>query len=144
MRKEFEKDEYDKFDKLAKDIVRKQLDSHGSFTLINEDYKADIKAIRVEAHEVEVKKGWIGEWPKEWKDLHIPERKGKLLKDNKFMYFWVISGDLKRALVVEGRHLKPYFLKEVPNIKIARGEKFYCIPLFLCSKIKIKNFIEKK
>lgn len=146
MKKEFERNEYEKFDKVGKDIVRKCLDSYGSYTLINpmEDYKADIKAVRLEAHEVEIKRDWIGEWPKEWKDLHIPERKGALLKENKFIFFWVISGDLKRALVVQGNNLKPCFLKVVPNSKVPKEEKFYCIPISLCSRINIKDFTEKK
>jgi len=146
MKKEFEIEEYEKFDRIGKDIVRKCLDSYGFYTLINpiEDYKADIKAIRIEAHEVEIKRNWTGEWPEEWKVLHIPERKGKLLENNKLLFFWVISGDLKRALVVKGTNLKSSMLREVPNSKIPEGERMYCIPISLCTQINITKLTKIK
>ena len=83
--KPFDQEAYNKYDKPAKYIVRKWLDSQGFYTFINptEDYAADILVIRVvngiampnEAHEVEVKEDWTGEWPKAWTTLHILKRR---------------------------------------------------------------------
>lgn len=154
MTKPFDQEAYDKYDKPAKYIVRKWLDSQGFYTFINpiEDYGADIFVIRVvngitmpiEAHEVEVKEEWTGGWPKAWTTLHILRRKKRLLEMYNFIFFWIISGDYKRAVMVDGKHVRSLILELVKNKMFPKGEYMYCVPIDLCSHVNLEKFKEKK
>jgi hypothetical protein len=144
IRKKFEKSEYDECDKKAKVAVRDFLNSLGCPTVIrDEDYGPDIKSIRETFHEVEIKKGWTGEWPCVWDWVQLPARKKRLVDEYGEVVFWIIAGDLKRAVVVKGEHLEPKYLREVKNKKVAEGEKFYCIPKWCFKIVEIEVEEEK-
>lgn len=136
MRKAFEPELYEKCDSVAKNRVRGFLDKMGVLTLVDEDYGADIRAVRSEFHEVEVKKGWSGEWPASWATVHIPERKKRLLDGRSRGYFWVLSSDFTQAVVIDSRILKDNLLEEVSNCKVSAGEKFFCVPVKKCRFVK--------
>ena len=81
--------------------------------------------------DVEIKLGWVGEFT--FPTIHIPARKVKFLKW--LTQFWVISGDGKRMLQVDGWNLKKEFLVEVPNKYVESGEKFYAVPKNLAREV---------
>jgi hypothetical protein len=144
-RKAFEQKEYDEQDARAKEAVRKYLDSIGVYTLIQEDYGVDIKSYRPAnskartlqmSHEVEVKKGWIGAWPSHWDTVQIPERKRRLL-DCGNIVFWVLKNTLTEAWMIKSELLADSLVKVVPNNIVKAHEKFYCIPISVCKKIKL-------
>ena len=143
--KEFDQDLYDEFNDSAKSVVSYHLQTKGYLVnFIGEDYREDIKTLLPIRHEVEVKRVWDGEWNTYWSDIHIPYRKKKLLNGIGEIYFWILRNDLSEAWVVNGKHLRDSFKKEVRNREISRGELFYCIPLALCKKVKIKNGVVRK
>ena len=138
VRKPFESEEYYQCDDLAKKAVREYLDKQEGFTQIKtEDYGPDIREVRFFHHEVEIKKDWIGGWPHRWKDVHIPERKKRLL-EYKNLFFWIIAGDLEKAWVINGRRLLVEYLREIPNSKIQAGENMFCIPIKYCKLVRLK------
>ena len=133
MNKPFEQEEYDQNDSRAKTAIRNHLNDKGIYTIIREDYNADIVSLVQVMHETEVKKNWTGAWPTSWHTVHIPERKGRLLHSAQVI-FWVLKNDLTEAWRIPGRLVTIDRLEEVPNKKIASGEKFFCIPIGLCTK----------
>ncbi len=75
--------------------------------------------------EVEVKAVWHGlEFM--YETLHIPARKAKFL--NKPTQFMVFNNSLTRAAIVGRKQLLKSPLVEVPNLKVAFGEKFFDVP----------------
>jgi hypothetical protein len=131
--KPFNKLDYMKFDGPAKQAMRIHLELSGyRVTVPPENYGADLYSelgtIKI-YHEVEVSQAWEGgEHP--FSLGSIPERKLRLaeMHINEPLYFWMLRLDLLRALVFPSFRLRPEFLVEVPNKKVARGEYFYRIP----------------
>jgi hypothetical protein len=131
VRKEFEEHLYNEFDGPAKAAMYNHLTQAGhKVTVPPEDYNADLYSEfghRRLYHEVEVSRGWF-------KDEHpypngsIPERKIRLTKLHKDLFFWMLRADLGRALVFPSKWLIDRYLVEVPNQKIREGEYFYRIP----------------
>jgi hypothetical protein len=50
---------------------------------------------------------------------------------------YILSNDMTKAWFIKGTELIPERLEEVPNIKVAKGEYFYRIPINLAKKIKL-------
>jgi len=136
LRKPFEPDAYDQYDTAAKAAVRSYLDQKGHYTLIIENYGADILSYRPIKHEVEVKAVWKNGWPSCWDTVQIPERKKRLLKHGKVI-FWVLRADCKKGWIIDGSLLKADRLKEVSNNKIKAGERFFCIPVDECVLVNL-------
>ena len=136
--KQFNPELYAENDGAAKAVVREYLDRHGFMTCCHEDYGADIKSFRPQLHEVEVKRAWQGVWPHQWRTVHIPARKARLLNGTEVI-FWIISGDFRQAIVIRSRDLKPEYLQEVKNSEIAEGEQFYCVPINKCKFVGLKG-----
>lgn len=91
--------------------------------------------------EVEVKRVWRGKhFP--WKTVQLPERKKKFLKlvdSGKLgrIDYWVLNAELTHAWVIPGELLNRMLPEEVPNRYVARGEKFYQIPISLCKLVEL-------
>jgi len=84
-------------------------------------------------YEVEVKKGWTGEWPDNWTDLRIPFRKKRLIdiwkkdyKDDLFTFI-VFRKDLKKAWHIPADVVELSEVKEARNKNVAEGELFFHI-----------------
>ena len=138
--RKFDKESYKLNDKRAKDTIRRWLDSRGIYSHIDEDYGVDIKAYnpdtkRFSNHEVEMKNMWDGDWPCHWNTIHIPERKKKLLHNDR-LFFWIIKGDCSEAWFINGGSLTDSILEEVPNRCIAQGERFFKVPIEKCKLVK--------
>lgn len=130
---------------MAKEALRKHLDKRGWYTNIKESRGVDIKAYTSKLvpcdHEVEVKLVWDGEWPDEWTDVHIPERKRQLIKTaadkGHDLVFWILNKDLTRAIRILGKEVKDELLKVIPNKRVRYGEQFFCVPLDRCTFVDI-------
>lgn len=144
IRKPFEQNEYDQCNDIA---IKKVKDLLTSFSAVvidkeKEDYQVDITIFyptrnKYNFHEVEIKKVWDGDWNPSWTTLQIPERKGKFAKENYFI--WVLNKDTTKAWVFDARLLTSDILKEVPNKKIASGERFYQVPIKQCFLCNLEN-----
>ena len=137
MRKHFDRQLYDKNDKIARDIVKKAfLANYGYILKDNPDiYGPDLMAYQdgkfLGLIEVEVKQFW-----KDHKNfpaffLHIPERKSKFIYGATGILpiaFCVLSADLKAGYWIEGEDLAdcPIITK---NNKYVDNERFFDIPL---------------
>ncbi len=130
----FNQDAYKDCDSRAKEVLRNYLDSRGIFTKVFEDYGADIQAFHQFFHEVEVKSGWEDVWPPNWKTLHIPARKKKLLEKGKG-FFYVFNKTVTKAKILESKHLDDVFIEIIPNSRYPKGEYFYNIPIDLTNEI---------
>lgn len=87
--------------------------------------------------EVEIKQHWglTDEFP--YDTVQISERKGKFRGKN--VEFWVLNKFINRAIIIPSHLLNSRYLKEVPNKFCPSGEYFYCIPVRLCTVIKLKG-----
>ena len=138
--KPFEQLEYDECNDRAIEKVKNFLKSM-RFSIVekkSEDMLVDITAVKngkTTYHEVELRPQWKHEWPKWWPKINIPERKGSFNTVNHF--FYILSNDMTKAWFIKGIELIPERLEEVPNIKVAKGEYFYRIPIELARKIKL-------
>jgi len=133
VRKEFEADDYNKFDGPAKNAMAFHLKAHGhKVTVPPENYGVDLYSQvgdLVMYHEVEVSQKWEkGEHP--FPKGSVPERKHRLKEMMPMvpLYFWMLRLDLGRAVVFNSKHLIDRWLVEVPNYKVPEGEYFYRIP----------------
>ena len=130
----FNKEAYEDCDNKAKEVWRKYLDSRGIFTKVFEDYGADIQALHPYFHEVEIKSSWEDVWPEEWKTLHIPARKKKLLEKGKG-FFIVFNKTCTKAKLVESKDMDDVFIESISNSRYPKGEYFYNIPINLTTEI---------
>jgi len=136
-RKKFSRKLYDESDQPAKDAVCRYLQGMGWTIADKEKYGVDLRAYKDgpdgwpewQEHEAEVKHGWKGDWPSNWDDVRIPERKMRLV-DNLTcpLFFWVLSDDLSQAWVVPFPVFE-YAPKEVRPNKYMKDEKFAIIPI---------------
>jgi hypothetical protein len=125
----FNQDAYNACDSTAKNALREYLDSKGIYTIVHEDYGPDIKSIQEVLHEVEIKSTWIGgEWPDNWRTVHIPARKKRLL-GGKRIIFWVMNSDCTSAFMIEGNKMSDKYIKNIPNSRYPDGEDFYDLPV---------------
>jgi hypothetical protein len=134
-------------DEKAKNALRKFLDRMGIFTLIFEDYSADIKSLEMVGgkyvevlHEVEVKSSYIDEF--KWDTVHIPARKKKLLKNcyttaGLRIIFWVLNKDCTKGMMIDGKYMKDAYIENIPNTRNPGGEDFYDIPIELCREVRL-------
>lgn len=125
--------EYNKWDSPAKQAVRNFLLRLGcQLSSDIEDYNADIKVIKPEVsyHEVEVKPGWVSDWPPSWDTIHIPYRKKRLIDMQDLpdrLTFYVLRKDLQKAWSIKASEC--INIVQVPNKFIPSGEYFFNIPV---------------
>lgn len=131
---------YQSCDGVAKDIIRRHLNSSGMYALAGETQDADVRALKRIYYEGEIKQGWIGDWPENFATVDIPYRKKRILQKHKGfeIFFWVISGDLKHAWEVPGEALKAEYVSRKDTTR-SMGEAFYQVPLIECRLIDLEK-----
>ena len=127
LNKPFSKELFDDNDLRAKEVIKKHLNAIDSDDIYGPDLFVPDGNYYAE---VEVKHSWKT-YKFQFDTVNIPKRKLKYL-DYGMVVFYVLSKDLRRAIIVQGRSLKPEYLKEVKNKFISEGEFFFQIPLSCC------------
>lgn len=132
MRKPFEKHLYDKHDNPAKVKLVALLESMGhDIKQVSENYYADVvseKDGKVVYSEAEVKTAWADEWPSDWKEIRIPERKKRLLdKYDNNVNFYVFNKDLSQCWMIKGSQMTDDCIRPAFGKRILKGEKFFHI-----------------
>ena len=132
-RKPFSTNLYGKYDGVAKKTLINHLVGEGHELVDStESYDADLVTQKDSVtyySEAEVKTAWKGEWPSNWTDIRIPERKKRLLsKHDSNLKFYVFSGDLSKAWCIDSTQLTEDKLKEATGRNIYNGEQFYHVP----------------
>lgn len=130
---------YNENDARAKKALRDYLDSKGIPTVVHEDYGPDIKASLEVFYEVEIKKGWEGDWNENWDTVRIPARKKRLMKNGRRVVFWVMNNDCTQAFRVYSSEMKDEYIKPVPNKFVPEGELFYCLPVEVGAFISLEQ-----
>ncbi|MDC1524004.1 hypothetical protein N8468_04760 [Planktomarina temperata] len=135
-RKPFSQALYRAYDEPARDALVTHLEAKGH-TIVNneENYNVDVVSQKggfTYFNEAEVKTAWISDWPTDWKDIRIPERKQRLLDKHKdvngVLNFYIFRPDFKQAWRIKDTLLTPESLKEAKGRYIKKGEQFFHIP----------------
>jgi hypothetical protein len=138
MRKAFDKTLFAKNDTQARKAATDYLLNKGFTVQDNPDkYGPDLIATRngkTKYIEVEIKqvfKGGKSDASFPFDSVQLPERKSKYRK-YEGIEFWILSKDLRWAMVIPGDSLKWKRPKIVSNKYCRWGEKFYQVPLAEC------------
>lgn len=134
VRKSFNRALYEAYDGPARTALVLYLESKGH-TIVNneENYSVDVVS-QYKGHtyfnEAEVKTGWKSDWPIDWKEIRIPERKQRLLDKNVkgFLNFYVFRADLRQVWRIKDTLLTQESLGEAKGRYIRKGELFFHIP----------------
>lgn len=134
VRKNFSRALYEAYDGPARAALVLFLEGKGH-TIVNneENYSVDVVS-QYKGHtyfnEAEVKTGWKSDWPTDWKEIRIPERKQRLLdKDvDGFLNFYVFRADLRQVWRIKDTLLTQDSLREAKGRYIKKGELFFHIP----------------
>lgn len=144
---------YKACDGTGKIVVVQWLNRQGIFAKAEEKHDADVKGlipVKVESteyeevfYEVEIKSGWIGDWPESFDTVDIPHRKAKLLKKHPVnrLYFMVISGDLKQAWKISASVIDKKFYGNKDTTR-KKAEKFIRVPVELCELINLEDITQ--
>jgi hypothetical protein len=145
-RKPFSRELYNQYDSLAKQTMRKHLESRGHIVVVPpENYGVDLQSHLPENklvqfyHEVEVSSNWAtGGFP--WITGSIPARKKRLMSliDGP-LFYWRFRHDLKRVIVYPSWALKDKYLVEVSNKYVEHDEYFYRIPIRLGKEFYVEG-----
>ena len=135
-RKQFSRALYEAYDAPAKEKLAEYLVGAGhEIADMKENYNVDIVSTKKDYtyfNEAEVKLAWKGDWPTHWKDIRIPERKGRLLEkyegENGVLNFYIFRKDMKQAWRIKDTSLTEDRLREAHGRNILKGELFYHIP----------------
>ena len=132
-RKQFSRALYEAYDAPAKNKLVEYLKSAGhSIENTEENYHVDIVSTKnnyTYFNEAEVKLAWKEEWPTDWEEIRIPERKTRLLKKySGNVNFYVFNNDLSACWFIKGSQMTADRIKEAKGRYILKGEKFYHIP----------------
>ena len=133
VRKSFNRALYEAYDGPARAALVLYLEGKGH-TIVNneENYSVDVVSQYKENmyfNEAEVKTGWKSDWPTDWKEIRIPERKQRLLDKNVdgFLNFYVFRADLRQVWRIKDT-LTQESLGEAKGRYIRKGELFFHIP----------------
>lgn len=143
VRKSFSKSLYEAYDAPARAALVLYLEGKGH-TIVNneENYSVDVVS-QYKGHtyfnEAEVKTGWKSDWPTDWKEIRIPERKQRLLdKDvDGFLNFYVFRADYRQVWRIKDSLLTQESLGEAKGRYIRKGELFFHIPYTKAELINI-------
>lgn len=133
MRKRFDKELYNKYDKAAKDMVNKLFKGTAWTVKVSEKKTAvDFEVYENGKHicylEAEVKLNWeTPEFP--YGDVQWPERKWKYCQLDKPTIFIMFNRDLSKYLTATGTDLLGSKLEMVRNKYISYGENFFKVPV---------------
>ena len=134
VRKQFSRALYEAYDGPARTALVLFLEGKGH-TIVNneENFNVDVVS-QYKGHtyfnEAEVKTGWKSDWPTDWKEIRIPERKQRLLdkKGDDFLNFYVFRSDYKQVWRIKDTLLTQESLGEAKGRYIKKGELFFHIP----------------
>ena len=134
VRKQFSRSLYEAYDGPARTALVLFLENNGH-TIVNneENYSVDVvsqKGGHTYFNEAEVKTGWKSDWPVDWKEIRIPERKQRLLDKNVdwFLNFYVFRADLRQVWRIKDTLLTKDSLREAKGRFIKKGELFFHVP----------------
>lgn len=136
VRKSFSRALYAAYDEKAKDTLVKVLEANGH-TIVNteENYNVDVVSQKGDFtyfSEAEVKVAWTEDWPTDWAEIRIPERKQRLLDKhegvNGVLNFYVFREDMKQVWRIKDSLLTKESLREAKGRYIQKGEQFFHIP----------------
>jgi len=145
VRKSFNRALYEAYDSPARDALVSYLEAKGH-TIVNneENYNVDVVSQKdgyTYFNEAEVKTAWKEDWPVEWKEIRIPERKGRLVKmyqkQKGVLNFYIFRNDMKQVWRIKDTLLTEDNLKEAKGRYITKGEKFFHIPYTAAELIDI-------
>ena len=134
IRKNFSKALYEAYDGPARTALVLFLESKGHTVVNNEEnYSVDVvsqKDGHTYFNEAEVKTGWKSDWPVDWKEIRIPERKQRLLdrQVGGFLNFYVFRADLRQVWRIKDTLLTQDSLREAKGRYIKKGEQFFHVP----------------
>ena len=136
VRKSFSRADYEAYDSPARDALVSHLEAKGH-TIVNneENFNVDVVSQKdgyTYFNEAEVKTAWKEDWPVEWKEIRIPERKQRLLdkhsSENGVLNFYVFRPDFQQAWRITAPQLTQESLRVARGRYITHGEKFFHIP----------------
>ena len=133
VRKPFERHLYDRFDNPAKAALVSLLEDQGhSIPNLKENYYADVESVKdgiTHYSEAEIKQAWEIDWPTDWAEIRIPERKTRLLKKYNYnVTFYVFNKLIDRCWKITGQQLKQCEIKGAKGRYIRKGEMFFHVP----------------
>ena len=145
VRKSFNRSLYEAFDAPARQALIGYLESKGHTTVSNEEnFSVDVVSQKegfTYFNEVEVKTAWKEDWPANWTEIRIPERKQRLLdkhsEQNGVLNFYIFRPDFKQAWRIKDTLLTSDSLREAKGRYIQKGEKFFHIPYTEAELIKL-------
>lgn len=131
MRKPFDRQLFEENDKIAKDAVRRYLETRGVRVEEGDRYDIDLYAFKgwdlVAAIEVERRPGWTDKFP--FSTVHVPHRKAKFLEITKVpSYLFSVRADCKAALWCKGKVIMESPVVEMSN-RYLSNEKFFDVPI---------------
>mgnify|MGYP003628913090 FL=1 len=151
MFKRFDRELFEKFDKLARDAGKRYWKAKGYHVIDNTDrYGPDLIVTPVGGDEysngdfyceVEIKRPWKGK-DFQYPQIQIPGRKAKFLNKDKYnlpICFLVLNADQTYGYLIEGETLAETPLVEVPNKYVWKGEKFFRIPAETIEPVEIPS-----
>lgn len=134
VRKKFNKALYDAYDQPAKTELVRYLKQQGHEIVdTQENYYFDVvtrKNGNIYYSEAEIKLSWRGDWPTDWKEIRIPERKKRLLDKSEkgFLNFYVFRKDLKQCWRIKDTLMTDDRVKKAFGKRIVSGEMFFHVP----------------
>ena len=145
VRKQFSRALYEAYDTPARDKLVAYLESRGH-TIVNneENFGVDVVSQKhgfTYFNEAEVKTAWKADWPVDWKEIRIPERKQRLLDKhegvNGVLNFYILSQDMSQAWRIKDTLLTKESLREAKGRYIQKGEQFFHIPYTEAELVKL-------
>jgi len=136
VRKSFSRADYEAYDSPAREALVSYLEAKGH-TIVNNEETFNVDVVSQKGgytyfNEAEVKTAWTSDWPVEWKEIRIPERKQRLLdkhsSENGVLNFYVFRPDFKQAWRIKDTQLTQDSLRVARGRYITHGEKFFHIP----------------
>jgi hypothetical protein len=136
-RKRFDRDLFQKYDQLARDVTTKYLQSIGYEVTEHPDrYAQDLIAYSTNKDfcvECEVKLVWeVSEFP--YPNVQLPERKKKFFSVPTQFFIW--NKPLEHAMTFWSHDVATLEPVEVPNKYVYSGEYFYQVPMEMIQKVK--------
>tara|TARA_R110000851_G_scaffold7651_1_gene29565 strand:+ start:784 stop:1227 length:444 start_codon:yes stop_codon:yes gene_type:complete len=145
VRKQFSRALYEAYDTPARDKLVTYLEAQGH-TIVNneENFGVDVVSQKhgfTYFNEAEVKTAWKADWPFDWKEIRIPERKQRLLDKhegvNGVLNFYILSQDMSQAWRIKDTLLTKESLREAKGRYIQKGEQFFHIPYTEAELVKL-------
>ena len=149
MPSKFDKNLYNRYDSLAKEVMSYWLISEGYKDINTEEtYGVDVVCKDkddVECYfETEIKTSWHDHWPHSWKEIRIPYRKHKLIdkwtRDGSHgsLTFVIFNKYLDQAWFMDGAMVNKCDVKPVDNRRRA-AEPFYHIKVADAELVKVMS-----